>query len=136
MIKATQAQYNAIVNQLKVKDSVKIICVNNVDDDGDVQNDFVIGRTYIAKRLVRGRFDIHRENETHSIWDNFDGESYDRFTFFKLATSNVADERLLKAKKVALEKKSTDDLIKLIKMAQIDLELSKEIVRARVEGVI
>lgn len=137
---ATQEQFQSIINELKTKDSVKIVCVYNEDNDGDVQNDFVIGRTYLAKYPSGSdRFDVYSENGCNEIWEEFNGGVYDRYKFFKLAqvtAADLAEERQLKAKKTALEKKSTDDLIKLIKSSQLDLELSKGILRERIEGLI
>lgn len=137
---ATKEQFDTIINKLKVQDFVKIVCVYNVDDDGDVQNDFVVGRTYLAKYLSgNDRFDVYSENGNNEIWEDFNGGIYDRYKFFKLAqvtAADLAEERQLKAKKTALEKKSTDDLINLIKSSQLDLELSKDILGKRIEGLI
>lgn len=137
---ATKEQFDAIINKLKVQDSVKIVCVYNEDDDGDVQNDFVVGKTYLAKYPTdNNRFDIYSENGRIEVWEDFSGSSYERYKFFKLApvtAADLAEERRLKAKKTALEKKSTDDLIALIRTSQLDLELSKDILRERIEGLI
>jgi hypothetical protein len=133
LTEATKEDFRKLVAAASELREVRAICVHNVDDDGDVQNDLVVGREYIM-RVAGDNFDffeVDSDPNSEPVWESFT-ENYGRWKFFKL--KEYSDVELLAKKE--LEAESTDVLIERYKTYTFQAALMKIIIAERVKGII
>ena len=144
--KATFADFEALRKEIDTKGVAKVICVHNHDNDGDHYGTFDIGMEYFI-RYEFGDGQLFQVAKDAAFYDFIEGdlrlESYDRYTFFVLASDVKEISEEVDAEREAFETKALekhkgtwiDQLITRRKNLYDEIDEIEFVIHKRLEGI-